>query len=405
MPDTFIKTRIYELFPNKTMKAVLDGNCDYRRYCWNQALALWNDLYSAHTILDKTNSSPNWRLVRDLLNAEKADWQYNYSSRILNLAVQDLGCAWKFFFNGMKFNFGMPKFKTKRASKQGFKSDRIKLKGNKLILDKPWALKQKWYPIKLSENSLSYPTGVMNFYRENGHYFVAIPYKIPKNEFDTKNKTSKITGVDLNIGHIDYIDGVKQTLSNKLIRNYKQIRYYQRILAKKYIVNGKKQVLNSKKYLQTKAKLQATYQQTSNIQNDLIQKFTTQLVNDYDTIVIEDLNIKRMAMNHVVAKGIYRSMFGRFRQMLTYKCKWYNKKLIIADECYPSTQRCAICGFVKKGDDRITLMGNKKHHTRHNEFVCYNPFCPNYNKKINRDRNAVLNLTLLAEHPELNKAL
>ena len=33
------------LYPNKTMQNVLDSLCDYRRYCWNQGLELWNDLY------------------------------------------------------------------------------------------------------------------------------------------------------------------------------------------------------------------------------------------------------------------------------------------------------------------------------------------------------------------------
>ena len=59
----------------------------------------------------------------------------------------------------------------------------------------------------------------------------------------------------------------------------------------------------------------------------------------------------------------------------------------------------------KKGDDRITLLGNEKHHTRHNQYVCYNPSCSNYKQIVDRDQNAMLNLTLLATHPELNKAL
>ncbi|WP_270335945.1 helix-turn-helix domain-containing protein, partial [Ligilactobacillus agilis] len=32
------------LYPNETMKQVLDDLCDYRCYCWNQGLALWNDM-------------------------------------------------------------------------------------------------------------------------------------------------------------------------------------------------------------------------------------------------------------------------------------------------------------------------------------------------------------------------
>lgn len=40
VPAELIQTRVYELRPNKTMRKVLDEACDYRRYCWNQGLAL-----------------------------------------------------------------------------------------------------------------------------------------------------------------------------------------------------------------------------------------------------------------------------------------------------------------------------------------------------------------------------
>lgn len=407
MTNICIKGVTYELYPNKTMKKVLDRNCDYRRYCWNQALALWNDLYDAYTILhtNDLNPKPNWRLVRNQLVREKADWQYYYSSRILQLAVQDLGNAWQKYFTKTQPDWNKPKFKTKRDLKQGFKSDAARIVSGKLVLDKPLILKQKWSAIKLSEPPLDYPTGVMSFYRIRDHYFVAISYKIPKNDIKAKAKTGKVTGVDANVGHFNYFAGVKYILPPKLQHNYQRIKYYQRMLARKREVNGKKQALNSKKYLQTKTKLQAAYQKITNIQNDLMQKFTTELVTDYDAIVIEDLDVKHMLMSHVASKGMQKSMFGKFRQILTYKCDWYDRKLIIANKRYPSTQRCAVCGTVKKGDERITLRGNKKHHTKHNEFICYNPACPNYNQKVDRDENAMLNLTLLVKHPELNKEL
>ena len=35
------------LYPNKTMKRVLDSLCDYRRYCWNMAIECWNNQYEA----------------------------------------------------------------------------------------------------------------------------------------------------------------------------------------------------------------------------------------------------------------------------------------------------------------------------------------------------------------------
>lgn len=62
-----------------------------------------------------------------------------------------------------------------------------------------------------------------------------------------------------------------------------------------------------------------------------------------------------MMMTHVASKGMQRSLFSKFRQILTYKCAWYGKELILADESYPSTQRCAKCGYIKKGGEKITL--------------------------------------------------
>lgn len=46
-PTIVIQTKVYQLHPNKVMRQALDGACDYRRYCWNQGLALWNEMYEA----------------------------------------------------------------------------------------------------------------------------------------------------------------------------------------------------------------------------------------------------------------------------------------------------------------------------------------------------------------------
>ena len=115
------------------------------------------------------------------------------------------------------------------------------------------------------------------------------------------------------------------------------------------------------------------------------------MVTDYYRLVIEDLDVKGMMMSHVASKGLHRSLFGQFRQLLTYKCEWYGKELIVAPRSYPSTQRCSDCGHIKTGDDKITLQGNAKHGTKHNEYICYQ--C---GAVKDRDYNAVLNLLALA---------
>ena len=91
--------------------------------------------------------SPSNRVIRNNLVANKADWQYTLSSRVLQLAIKDLANAWSAFFESKKpkkkgskkkkRKVGKPSFRSKKNPKQGFKTDRASIKDGKLVLDKP----------------------------------------------------------------------------------------------------------------------------------------------------------------------------------------------------------------------------------------------------------------------------
>ena len=384
-----IKTQVVKLKVNETMQKHLDALCDYRRYCWNKGLETWQLMYENHTLNKQDNPNPNERRVRDELVANKADWQYDLSARCLQLAVKDLANAWKNFFDKSQPDWGIPSFKSKKAPRQGFKTDRAKIVNGKLRLDRPRSIsKESWFDLKSYEALKMDEVKVVSIFKEKGSYYAALPYE---EDMPVKAKTHQKTAVDVNVGHFNYTEGQINVLPVKLQKLYKRIKRYQRMLARKREVNGKL-AIKSNNYFAVRAKLQRDYRKVANIQNDLLQKFTTKLVDNYDQIVIEDLAVKEMMMTHVASKGMQRSLFGKFRQILTYKCDWYGRELILADKIYPSTQRCAQCGYVKKGDEKITLHGNKKHGTKHNEYVCYE--CGYRN---DRDENAVLNLLALAK--------
>lgn len=387
MVKIVIRVQKVRLYPNQTMKKVIDDLCDYRRYCWNRGLALWNDMYDSSLVLDDKKLKPSKRKVRDELVANKEDWQYQLSARCLQLAISDLGKAWSNFFNKAMPDWGKPKFKSKKASRQGFKTDRAKIINGKLRLDKPRG--KTWYDIKFKgAKSLAGDLKVVSVYRENGKYWASLPFEV---EIAKKNKTSNKTAVDINVGHFNYTEGKVNTLPNHLKKLYKRIKYYQRQLARKRIVNGRK-ATQSHNYIKTRAKLQRDYRKVANIQHDIIHKFTTKLVSDYDKIAIEDLDVKKMQMTHVASKGLQRSLFGYFRQVLTYKAEWYSRYLKLADKYYPSTQRCSNCDHIKTGEDKIGLDGNQKYKTKHNEYICY--AC---GFEMDRDENAVKNLLALLD--------
>ena len=412
-------TKKVTLYPNQTMNKVLDNLCDYRRYCWNQGLDLWNNLYNQRVkmvpvglrkksqlaIKDKTIifseeehkllrlfPSPSERVVRNKLVANKEDWQYLLSSRVLQLAIKDLAQSWSTFFESKKpkkkkRKVGKPSFRSKKNPKQSFKTDRARIINGKLILDKPRAYKDDWYGISFKGYNL--PDGKIKhcaITRIGNSYQATITIDCPEQHL---TKTGQNTAIDANVNHFDYTEGSFAVCPKQLDILYGQIKHYQRLLARKRKVNGKK-ATQSKQYFKVRNKLQKCYQRVANIQNDLLHKFTTEIYHNYDTIVIEDLDVKAMQMQKK-AKNLHRSLFGRFRQFMEYKANKFGKELIIADRYYPSTQRCSQCGHVKRGDDKITLNGNKKHGTKHNEYICYE--C---GFETDRDKNAVLNLLALA---------
>ena len=401
------------LYPNKTMQTVLDSLCDYRRYCWNQGLELWSTLYEARLIglpdelrakikaslTDKTIEfseeeqafralfpAPTERKVRDELVAQKADWQFELSSRALQLAIKDLAVAWNLFFENPK-TAGKPGFQSRKKLKQGFKTDSARIINGRLVLEQPQAYKGEWSSIRFKGASI--PDGKLKLCavtRTKGKYIATITMDVETVELP---KTGKKTAVDANVDHFDTTDGQTSLKPELLDPLYAKVRTYQRQLARKRKVN--KNYRHSKGYQATRAELQVTYERIRNVQNDLLHKFTTDLYRENDTVVIEDLDVKGMQMKKK-AKNLHRSLFGRFRQFMEYKAEKFGKTLIVADRFYPSTQRCSACGHVKTGDEKITLSGNTKHGTKHHEYVCYR--CGH---EDDRDNNAVLNLLALAK--------
>ena len=397
-----------KLYPNQTMTKILDNLCDYRRYCWNEAIACWIEQYEARSIglpenlhdklRNKTELTPEERelvnqypnpthySVRNELVANKEDWQYAFSSRVLQLAVKDVAIAWELFFSNRN-TAGRPTFKTRKEPKKGFKTDTARICNGRLLLEKPLGYQGEWQTIRFK--GLDIPDGnitLCSVTRVNGRYTATFTIKV---EPVQSPRTGQETAVDANVDHFDTTEG-RTTLKPEVLNPlYERVRHYQRILARKRHRNPR--ATQSKGYQVTRTKLQRTYERIASIQKDLLHKFTTSLYQQYDTIVIEDLDVKQMQMSKK-AKNLHRSMFGQFRQMMEYKSQKFGKTLIIADRYYPSTQRCSACGFVKTGDDKITLSGNHKHGTRHHQYICYQ--C---GYKDDRDHNAVLNLLALVK--------
>lgn len=113
----------------------------------------------------------------------------------------------------------------------------------------------------------------------------------------------------------------------------------------------------------------------ANQRRDYLHKLTTNLVKQYDVIVIEDLKTKNLQKNHHLAKSIANASWYRFRTMLQYKCDWYGNQLVVVKPSYTS-QICSHCGF----------------HSGKKPLAIREWTCPRCNTHHDRDINAAVNI-------------
>ena len=88
------------------------------------------------------------------------------------------------------------------------------------------------------------------------------------------------------------------------------------------------------------------------------------------------MNVSGLMKNRHLAKAIQEQSFYSFKEILSYKAKWNNIKIIEVPRFYPSSKTCSCCGSVKsdlKLSDRVFI-------------------CPECGSKMDRDLNASINL-------------
>lgn len=418
--DYDIQAVTVKLVPNKTMFNYMYNVAYWRNYWWNQGLDILEAMMANYEIarmnvddhviadkeLAKLNKYPNEQLVRNELVKNKSEAEHFVSARSLQLAIKDLFIAFTSHYQHSD-QFGQPKFKTFEQIQPNFKSDRIRIINNRLVLDKPRLINRNaWSSIKMQgfRPDLKFQDGIVkpvltSFYLKNVQWFANLIFHVHKHEPKHQDITIPVTtGVDLNVHQFVDRNHLDQKPFNpcpkRLDKYYKQLSWTDHRIARRKRINKQLNINKSNRLNKLLRQRQRLYRQIKFIQTDLCQKYTHYLVENFTDVTIEDLNVKAMKVSHR-CKNTQRAMFGIFRQRLTYKAQWFGVTLNIANRLFPSTQRCSTCGYVKTGDDRITLYGNQKHHTTHDQYICYNPDCPNFNVDQGRDRNAEENLNQL----------
>ena len=343
------------------------------RFVYNYMLALKQEAYE----INRTNlglCELSKYFFGTLRKDENYTWLKKQNTKVMNQAIRQMLTAYDNFF---KLHKGFPKFKSKKdkqsalfsleaiSKRNTFETRHITLvktlKNIRFRCSDLYFKRLQTYKDKIRSATLSKT--------KSGNYFLSILMDIPQHEFAKFKKTDKQIGIDLGVK--DFVitsDGEvfeNKHLFKKQERNLKRL---QRQLSKK-----KKGSNNRNKQRIRTARV---FERITNQKECYIHSIVNELLTYYDTIYMEDLNVKGILKNHNLAKAIQEVGFYRFKSVLQSKALANDKQVVFIDRFYPSSKICSCCDYKKqdlKLSDRFWV-------------------CPKCNTSHDRDINAARNI-------------
>ncbi|WP_334301622.1 RNA-guided endonuclease TnpB family protein [uncultured Blautia sp.] len=159
-------------------------------------------------------------------------------------------------------------------------------------------------------------------------------------EFEPQSRANKGGAIGIDVGIKEfYSDSNGNVLSNP---KYFE-RSIHRLIREQRRLSRKQKGSNNRDKQRRKVAL--IHEKITNQRNDFLQKQSTILIRENQTICIEKLKVRNMMRNHKLAQHISSVSWSKFFDMLVYKSKWYGNDVIKVPTMYPSSQTCSCCGF------------------------------------------------------------
>lgn len=348
----------FRLYPNDEQKIMFAKTFGCVRFIYNKMLEDKIKHYQATK--QKLNNTP-------AQYKQEFEWLKEVDSLALANAQINLQAAYNNFFRNPKSGF--PKFKNKKDGRFSYTTNNIHgnfiIINNHIKLPKVGFVKVKQHRQILPEHKIKSATISRT---PSGKYFVSIlveyEYEVPIKQLDK----TKALGLDYS-SHNFYADNQgREANYPKFYRNAQNVLSKERrkLSLMKY---------GSNNYNKQKIKIAVIQEHISNQRKDWLHKLSNKLVNEYDYICVEDINMQGLSQSLTLGKSTNDNGFGMFRDFLNYKLFERGKKLIKIDKWFPSSKMCHVCGYINKDlklSDRVW------------ECEC--------GKILSRDENAAINI-------------
>ena len=349
----------FRLYPNKADQVLLSKHFGSARFIYNTMLKFKQFYYDELGV-----NLSQFELCKALTHLKKLgeySWLNEVNAQTLQAVIRDLDQAFINFFQGRaKF----PKFKSKKTHKFSFRVPQAVsiVNGNKLKIPKF----KEGIKVKQHREIIGKIKNATIKLNPSGKYYVSLIVEYDS-QVPAKPKVEPSSSIGVDLGIKTYA-----TLSDKTKISYPL--YLEKNLVKLKDLQAKFSKSKSKR---VRLKIAKLHEKIANQRLDFIHKLTKELVTNFKSIVIEDLDIQDMLKsNPSLSRRISDCSWYTFRQLLTHKAELYGCNLIVIPKYYPSSKLCHKCNYK---NDNLKLTDR--------EWLC-----PNCGLTLDRDYNASLNI-------------
>jgi len=328
----------FRLYPNKEQEILINKTFGCVRFVYNKMLAERKEIYEQHK--DNKEELYKQKLPTPAKYKSEFEWLKEVDSLALANAQMNLQSAYNNFFRDKKVGF--PKFKSKKKDKNSYTTNNvknnIKIVDNKIKIPKIGFMNVKYHR-QILDNQLIKSCTISK--TSTGKYYISILVEFEQQVIQKEININNILGLDYSQYEL-YVDSMDK------IANYP--KYYYKMLSKLKKEQRKlsKCQKGSNNRNKQKLKVAKLHEKVANQRKNFLHKKSKELSDNYNAIIIENLNMQAMSQCLHLGKGISDNGWGMFTTLLKYKLKDRGKKLIKIDKWFPSSKKCNECGEINK---------------------------------------------------------
>jgi putative transposase len=349
------KSYKFRLYPTKQQEVTLIRTIDVCRHIYNEFLADRRNAY------DRCNQGLS--TMEQLYQVQYLEFDTDVHSQVKQDVIRRLGKSFDAFFRRCKngeAKVGYPRFKGKRRYNSfTYPQSGFSISGKKLKLSKIGEIKI------VQHREIEGKIKTCTIRKDGKQWYVTFSVVIENNVTPVEPVT--FVGIDVGLNSLVTLSDGTQIDPPKYYRNTEgELKRQQRNLSrkKKFSNNWKKQC----------DKVNTLHRKIRNHRNDFNHKLSRELINAYDYIAFEDLNVKNMVKNSRLSKSIHDASWSDLIQITKYKAEEAGKFVELVNP-YNTSQLCSNCG--QKVEKSLAVR-------THN--------CPHCGLVLDRDHNAAINI-------------